>query len=185
MGPWRVPIFYIVFNPDSIYFYPLNEARLYNGQNRPEDIQRLTGIPMDLSRLFDSLVSNLPEALSQCSLTFSEGGYHSLLCMNNTDQGTHLMARILIRDLPLIEEMCWMGGQVYENLTIRYMNISAHNGYYFPEDISFYWQGGQECHIRFNALKVNPPVSSEVFLPDEKWFQGDIIDLKALDTQDG
>ena len=185
IGPWRAPIFFLVFNPDSIYFYPSNESRLYCGRNRPEDIQKLTGIPIDLSRIFDSLASNLPESFSQCSSTLSEEGYHHLRCKSLTDRGIDFQAKILIRDFPVIQEVIWKGDRVYENTRIQYQRVSEHDGYWFPEEINLDWQNGMACIIRLKSLKVNPPVSKGIFMPDATWFQGEVINIEDLDKQNG
>jgi len=185
IGPWRAPIFSLVFNPDSIYFYPSNESKLYCGRNRPEDIQKLTGVPIDLSRIFDSLASNLPGTVSQCSLSLTEDGYHNLRCKIPEDRGINFFAKILIRDFPVIQEVAWTGNQVYENFRIQYLRSSEHDGYWFPEEINFYWQNGMACHIRFRSLKVNPPVSERIFIPDATWFHGEVIHIEDLDAQNG
>ena len=59
LGPWKMPVFYLLFDPVSVYFYLPSEDRLYLAENRPETIQALTGIPLELSLLFDSFASHL------------------------------------------------------------------------------------------------------------------------------
>jgi hypothetical protein len=181
LGPWRSPIFCIVFNPDFVYLYIYNESTLYFGNNKPDYIQRLAGLPLDFFRLFDSLVSNLPEYLSHCSGSFSEEGDHPLLYMDCEEQGRCFKARIMIRDFPVVEEVAWIGEKKYENFLVKYFDLGVQDGYAFPKTVHFQWPEGQECLISFISLKVNQPVSKDTFEADETWFQGKVINLEDLD----
>lgn len=181
LGPLKSPIFSIVFNPDSVYLYIFNEATLYCSKNEPGYIQRLTGLPLDLSRLFDSLVSNIPEYHSQCSVSFSEEGDHSLLYIDCEEQGKRFKARIISRDFPVIEQMIWIGEKKYENFLVEYFDFEEQDGYAIPKIVHFQWPEGQEWLISFTSIKVNPAVSKDTFIADETWFQGKIINLEGLD----
>lgn len=181
LGPWRSPLFCIIFDPDFVYLYIYNESTLYFGNNKPVYIQRVTGMPLDLSLLFDSLVSNLPEYLSNCSGSFSEGGEHSLFYMDCEEQGKRFKAKIVIRDLPVVEEMVWIGEKKHENFLVGYFDLRVQDGYALPRIVNFKWPEGQELLISYISLKVNQPVSDDTFTVDETWFQGKVINLEDLD----
>jgi hypothetical protein len=181
LGPWRSPVFSIVFNPDFVYLYIYNESTLYFGNNKPGYIKKLTGAPLDLSFLFDSLVSNLPEDLSKCSGFFSEEGDYPLFFIDCQEQGGCFKARIMIRDIPVVEEVAWMGEKKNENFLVKYFDLGVQDGYAFPKIVHFQWPEGQELHISFISLKVNQTVSDDTFAIDETWFQGKVIKLEDLD----
>ncbi|MGA1841987.1 MAG: hypothetical protein ACMUIU_15320 [bacterium] len=182
LGPWRSPFFSIVFDPDFVYLYIYNESTLYLSSNKPGYIQKLTEAPLDFSLLFDSLVSNLPENISQCSGSFSNEGAFPLLCMDCEEQGGCLKASVLIKDFPVVEEMAWIREDKDENFLVKYFDLVIQDGYTLPKVVHFQWPEGQEWRISFISLKVNQPVPDDTFTADEAWFQGKVINLEDLDA---
>lgn len=182
LGPWRGPIFSIVFDPDFVYLYIYNESTLYFSSNKPGYIQKLTGAPLDFSLLFDSLVSNLPENISQCSCSFSNEREFPLLYMYCEEQIRCLKARIVIKDFPVVEEMAWISEDEQENFLVKYSDLVIQDGYGLPKTVHFQWPEGQEWNISFISLKVNQQVPDDTFTADEAWFQGRVINLEDLDT---
>jgi hypothetical protein len=182
LGPWRSPVLSIIFNPDFVYLYIYKESTLYFGTNKPVYIQKLTQVPLNLSLLFDSLVSNLPENKSQCYGSFSEEGDYPNLYMYCEEQDNCFKARILIKDFPVVEEAAWIGEKKYDNFLIKYFDFEVQDGYVLPKIVHFQWPKGQEWHISFISLKVNQPVSDNAFRVDETWLQGRVINFEDLDT---
>ena len=182
LGPWRSPIFSIIFDPDFVYLYIYNESTLYFGPNKADSIQNLTGVPLDFSLLFDSLISNLPDYISQCSGSFSDERGFPLLYIYCEEQGRCFRARIRIKDFPVVEEMAWIAEDKHENFLVKYFDSGIQEGFVLPKTVHFQWPEGQEWRISFISLKVNQPVSDDTYIVDEAWFQGKVINLEDLDS---
>lgn len=179
LGPWKAPIFYLLFDPDSLYFYLPGESRLYLGNNRPDHVQKLIGLPLDLSLLFDLISSNLPEGLSECphELSQKEKGAPPVLYLCWEGQGIPCDARVVLKEFPVVEEMTCRGEQMHESLRVRYCDMVDFDGYDFPEKIYLYCFDGSEWYIRFKSVKVNQMSSKTIFNPDESWFKGEVVVL--------
>ena len=182
LGPWRSPLFYLVFNHEYVYLYIIGEQRLYWGQNRPSSLYRLTGLPLDIALFFDSLVGNLPESLQKCSLSSTEKGSHSFFCRVNSNTNMYFSAKLQLKDFPIIQEMNWNGDTLYDHFRIHYTDIIESQGYALPKEIHFFWTDGREVHIHMKGLKLNQPIPPETFRPDPNWFQGEVIDLADLEN---
>lgn len=175
LGPWRSPLFCLVFDPNSVYFYLSNESRLYLSQNHPAHIRKLIGLPLDLSCLFDIMTSNLPESLSLCPQTASPKGKFHELCLKGEAHGADCEARVVIKDFPVVEELFCSGVRVPEEVRVRYVDTLIVDGYTFPKDIYLNLSGGSEWDIRFRSIKLNQPALHPIFIPDDSWFLGDVF----------
>lgn len=175
LGPWRSPLFSLIFDQDRIYLYLPHERRLYWGANTPGHLRQLTGLRIDSSLLFDALAANLPEGLATCSHSVSTAGVHFFSCMGEGDLCT---ARVAIRTTPAVEEINWQQARAHVKMRIAYDGWGEHDGYAFPEAIHFYWPEGEEGHIRLHAVKVNVPHDEGIFLPDASWFEGEVVHLE-------
>ncbi|MGA1794696.1 MAG: hypothetical protein ACMUIL_02450 [bacterium] len=174
LGPWRSPLFSLIFDQDRIYLYLHNQGRLYWGKNTPGHVRQFTGLHLDSSILFDALAANLPEDLAACSHAVSAAGIHCFSCMGKEGPCT---ARVAIRALPVVEEITWQRGGMHENMRIVYGEWGVHDGCAFPDAVHLYWPEGDEGHIRLNAVKVNAPYDEGMFLPDASWFEGEVVHL--------
>ncbi|MBN2373419.1 DUF4292 domain-containing protein [bacterium] len=178
MGPWMSPIFCLVFDPNSVYFYLPNEGRLYLGKNHHSHVQILTGFPFDLSLLFNLMSSILPEELSQShSCAQSKAGL-PFLCLEGKDHDMIWAAVIQIRDFPFVEDLTCMADDASSSIRVKYNDTINLDGFHFPRNIHFLWPEGQELHIKIKSARLNSQAPKTAFLPDNSWFRGEVIYLE-------
>ncbi|MGA1843037.1 MAG: hypothetical protein ACMUIS_00560 [bacterium] len=174
LGPWRSPLFSLIFDHDRIYLYLPHQGRLYWGSNTPGHVRQFTGLHLDSSCLFDALAANLPEDLAACSHSVSATGIHCFSCVGEEGPCT---ARVAIRATPVIEEINWHPAGMRENMRIVYGEWGRHDGYAFPDAVHFHWPEGDEGNIHLQEVKVNAPYDEEMLLPDASWFEGEVVHL--------
>ena len=175
LGPWRSPLFSLIFDQDWIYLYLHHEKRLYWGANTCRHVRQFTGLRLDSSLLFDALAANPPEDLAACTHSVSAAGIH---CFSCTGEGGLCTVRLVIHTTPVIEELDWHRARAHENMRIAYDGWGRHDGYALPDAVHFHWPEGEEGHIRLQAVKVNAPYDEGMLLPDASWFEGEVIHLE-------
>ncbi len=177
LGPWRNPFFNLIYNQRGVYFYLPGESRLYLCQNNPEHMQRLLGLPVNLSSLFNLLSSTLPENLSVCTKKDFTNEGSTFFCLSGKGHNMDCRAKVKIEGFPIIDELVCEGSIVKESFRVKYNDIQDIDGYVFPKNIYIVWTGNQELQIHLRSVNLNSPVPSSIYLPDVSWFSGEVIYL--------
>lgn len=176
IGPLNASLFHLIFNKENIFCYIPNDSVLYYCQNSPNYLEKLLGIPFDISTAFNLLTYALPIDITPCDRDVHQDTCNDM-CLMVEQKGRSCKAYIKIEEYPMIKTLNCKGIKTGDDLFVRYEDPFFTQNHQIPKKIMISLTNDSALNIEIKSIKVNQKIKHMLFIPDEDWFSGEVISL--------